>query len=167
MDNRSPASRPEGLSHPRKRPGLWAAVILVLPALLAVVAPASASPETVRNRPRPAHTILTRAAVYQVSRALTGTASWYGGRHVGRTTAIGEIHSSEMRTAAHRSLPFGTLVKVTNLKNGRTTTVRVNDRGPYVPGRSIDLSELAARDLAMLDGGLAPVRMEIMHERRR
>jgi rare lipoprotein A len=90
------------------------------------------------------------------------TASWYGGQHAGRPTASGEIHSLFLRTAAHRTLPFGTVVKVTNLRNGRSSVVRINDRGPFVPGRSIDLSEQAARDLAMTDQGLARVRIEII-----
>ncbi len=96
---------------------------------------------------------------------MRGIASWYGGRHVGRPTASGEIHSRKLRTAAHRDLPLGTLVRVTNLKNGRSCVVKVNDRGPYVAGRIIDLSERAARDLAMLNDGLAAVRVEVLsHE---
>ena len=96
---------------------------------------------------------------------MKGIASWYGGRHVGRPTASGEIHSPHLRTAAHRDLPLGTFVRVTNLKNGRNCVVKVNDRGPYVAGRIIDLSERAARDLAMLNDGLATVRVEVLsHE---
>jgi rare lipoprotein A len=90
------------------------------------------------------------------------TASWYGGHHAGRPTASGEIHSLFLRTAAHRTLPFGTVLKVTNLGNGRTSVVRINDRGPFVPGRGIDLSEQAARDLAMTGQGLARVRIEVV-----
>lgn len=94
--------------------------------------------------------------------ALVGTASWYGGHHVGRHTASGEIHLAQARTAAHRDLPLGTIVRVTNLKNGRASVVKVNDRGPFVEGRVIDLSERAARDLAMVDDGLAQVRIEVV-----
>lgn len=94
--------------------------------------------------------------------AATGLASWYGGRHDGRLTASGEIHRSALRTAAHRHLPFGTMLKVTNLRNGRFSLVRVNDRGPYVRGRLIDLSERAARDLGMMRRGLARVRIEVL-----
>ena len=94
---------------------------------------------------------------------MLGVASWYGGHHAGRRTASGEIHSPHRRTAAHRDLPLGTMVRVTNLKNGRTCVVKVNDRGPFVAGRLIDLSERAARDLAMLNDGLAAVRMEVLH----
>jgi rare lipoprotein A len=113
--------------------------------LLATAASAAAS-----NHHRPAKT------------ATIGVASWYGGVHAGRATASGEAHSPALRTAAHRNLPFGTLVRVTNLDNGRSAVVRVNDRGPFVAGRVIDLSESAARDLAMLDSGLASVRLEVL-----
>ncbi|MTJ82140.1 MAG: septal ring lytic transglycosylase RlpA family protein [Telmatospirillum sp.] len=94
-------------------------------------------------------------------------ASWYGGQHAGRSTASGEIHSLVQRTAAHRTLPFGTMVRVTNLRNGRTSVVRINDRGPYVGGRSIDLSERAARDLGMTGEGLARVKLEVLPRGRR
>jgi len=95
----------------------------------------------------------------------TGFASWYGYRHNGRRTANGEIHDSQLLTAAHRGLPFGTLVKVTNLKSGTQVMVRINDRGPYVLGRVIDLSEGAARRLGMLADGLAPVSIEVVAPR--
>ena len=101
---------------------------------------------------------------YHLPRSAVGIASWYGGRHVGRRTANGEIHSADLRTAAHRSLPFGTIVQVTNLRNGKVSMVRVNDRGPFVDGRVIDLSEEAARDLAMLDDGLARVSLQVLGE---
>lgn len=91
----------------------------------------------------------------------TGTASWYGGRrHDGHRTANGEIFNSRELTAAHRSLPFGTVVRVTNLVNGRTIKVRINDRGPYVRSRIIDLSTRAARDLGMFERGVVPVKVE-------
>lgn len=93
-------------------------------------------------------------------------ASWYGGHHEGRPTSSGEIHSRRLRTAAHRDLPFGTLLRVTNLKNGKTCIVKVNDRGPFVRGREIDLSERAARDLAMMADGLASVRIEVLPGKR-
>lgn len=93
--------------------------------------------------------------------ASNGIASWYGGRHEGRTTASGEKYHRSLRTAAHRHFPFGTLLKLTNLRNGRISVVKVNDRGPYVRGRQIDLSERAARDLGMIRQGLARVRIEV------
>jgi rare lipoprotein A len=90
----------------------------------------------------------------------TGVASWYGKSHHGRTTANGEKFDMEALTAAHRTLPFGTIVKVSNLTNGRSVTVRINDRGPYVAGRIIDLSARAARDLGIAEDGIARVRIE-------
>jgi rare lipoprotein A len=131
-------------------------LLLAIPALF-LAGPCAAQPPK-RAAVHPA------AAGYPVARALTGIASWYGRQHAGRPTASGEIHSIHLRTAAHRSLPFGTLLKVTNLKNGLSSVVRINDRGPYVAGRAIDLSERAARDLAMQNDGLAPVRLEILDD---
>lgn len=96
------------------------------------------------------------------SRAFTqeGRASWYGQTHHGRTTANGEAFDMESLSAAHRTLAFGTMVKVTNKANGRSVTVRINDRGPYVDGRIIDLSARAARDLGIVKNGVATVRIE-------
>ncbi len=78
-------------------------------------------------------------------RPQTGAASWYGKAHAGRKTASGERFDPNALTAAHRSLPFGTRVRVTNLENGKSVVVRVNDRGPFRGGRIIDLSRAAAR----------------------
>ena len=89
-----------------------------------------------------------------------GIASWYGKAHQGRKTASGERFDMNAATAAHKSLAFGTIVRVTNLDNGRTTKVRINDRGPYVRNRIIDLSAQAARDLGMRENGIARVRIE-------
>jgi rare lipoprotein A len=91
-----------------------------------------------------------------------GWASWYGPGFEGNLTANGEIFNSQLVSAAHPSLPFGTQVRVTNLDNGRTLTVRINDRGPYIGGRIIDLSAEAAAQLGMLQSGVAPVSVEIM-----
>jgi rare lipoprotein A len=88
-----------------------------------------------------------------------GRASYYADSFKGRLTANGERFRQGKRTAAHKTLPFGTKVKVTNLKNGRTVKVRINDRGPFVNGRVIDLSKKAARKLGMLDDGVAEVRI--------
>ncbi|MNF73155.1 RlpA-like protein precursor [compost metagenome] len=89
-----------------------------------------------------------------------GKASYYGSRHHGRRTASGERFDQHALTAAHRTLPFGTRVKVTNLNNDRTVVVRINDRGPHIRGRIIDLSREAADRLGMLRAGVAPVRVE-------
>jgi rare lipoprotein A len=90
----------------------------------------------------------------------TGEASWYGPGHIGHKTATGEIFTGEELTAAHRDLPLGSLVRVVNKRTGRSVVVRINDRGPFVAGRIIDLSARAARDLGVLAAGLASVRLE-------
>lgn len=87
-------------------------------------------------------------------------ASYYAGNFIGRRTANGEIFTSREMTAAHKTLPFGTKVKVTNPKNGQSVTVVINDRGPYVKGRSLDLSLAAAEKLGMVDQGVARVSIE-------
>ncbi len=89
-----------------------------------------------------------------------GMASWYGNNHHGKTTANGEAFDMNAMTAAHRSLPFGTVVRVTNLSSKRAVKVRINDRGPYSNGRIIDLSAQAARELGITDHGVARVRIE-------
>ncbi len=89
-----------------------------------------------------------------------GIASWYGKDFHGRKTANGEIYDMYGLTAAHKLLPFNTVVKVTNLQNGRSTTVRVNDRGPFVGDRIIDLTNTAANQIGMLGPGTARVRVE-------
>lgn len=92
----------------------------------------------------------------------SGKASWYGGRHHGGPTASGERFNKNAMTAAHRRYKFGTRVKVTNKKNGRSVVVRINDRGPYTKGRIIDLSEAAAKKLDMIDAGVVPVTVEVV-----
>jgi rare lipoprotein A len=89
-----------------------------------------------------------------------GVASWYGPGFHGRPTASGEIFDQNELTAAHRNLPLGSEVRVTNLENGRSITVEINDRGPYVKGRVIDLSRAAARRLDLIEDGVAKVRIE-------
>ncbi len=93
-----------------------------------------------------------------------GIASWYGPDFHGRMTSNREIYNMYDMTAAHPSLPFGTRVLVTNLDNGRTAEVRINDRGPFAKDRIIDLSYAAARMLDMVGPGTAPVRLEIMDD---
>nr|WP_240610033.1 septal ring lytic transglycosylase RlpA family protein [Halomonas endophytica] len=88
-----------------------------------------------------------------------GQASFYADRYQGRRTASGERFDQQALTAAHRTLPFGTEVRVTRLDNGREAVVRVNDRGPFVRGRIIDLSRRAAEELDMVRSGTAPVRL--------
>ncbi len=91
-----------------------------------------------------------------------GLASWYGPGFAGRRTANGEIFNPSELTAAHKSLPFGTQVRVLNLENGRSVIVRINDRGPFRPGRIIDLSRAAAERLNMVSRGVARVRLELL-----
>lgn len=92
----------------------------------------------------------------------TGLASWYGHPYHGRASASGEIYDMEQMTAAHRTLPFGTIVRVHDLDNDKSVDVRINDRGPFVDGRVIDLSHAAARAIAMIGPGTARVRLEIL-----
>jgi rare lipoprotein A len=94
--------------------------------------------------------------------AQEGVASWYGPGFHGNRTSSGEIYNQYDLTAAHKTLPLGTRVAVTNLDNGRSVEVRVNDRGPFVGGRIIDLSYAAARNLGMIGSGTCPVRVEVL-----
>ena len=92
----------------------------------------------------------------------TGKASYYGGRWIGRLTANGEHYHSGDLTAAHKHLPFNTMVRVTNLRNGKSVIVRINNRGPYAKGRILDLSVVAAKKLEMMGDGIIPVRAEVL-----
>jgi rare lipoprotein A len=87
-------------------------------------------------------------------------ASWYGPGFHGRKTANGEVYDQMSFTAAHKSLKFGTLLKITNLKNSKSVVVRINDRGPYIHGRDLDLSKAAALELGMVRKGVAKIRVE-------
>ncbi len=98
----------------------------------------------------------------RVGAAQRGIASWYGEPFHGRATASGEIYDMHQLTAAHKELPLGTVVKVRNLENGKTVTVRVNDRGPFVKGRIIDLSLGAAKQISMVGPGTAKVEMTVV-----
>jgi rare lipoprotein A len=91
-----------------------------------------------------------------------GIASWYGGKFQGRKTANGEIFDTNELTAAHKTLPFGTIVKVTSKDSGESVEVRINDRGPFVEGRVIDLSRAAADKISMVGSGVANVRLEVI-----
>ena len=91
-----------------------------------------------------------------------GKASWYGAPFHGRQASNGEIYDMNKLTAAHRTLPFNTVVRVTNMTNGKSTTVRITDRGPFVDNRIIDLSYAAAREIESIGPGVVPVRLEIL-----
>ncbi|MCF4994163.1 septal ring lytic transglycosylase RlpA family protein [Pseudomonas syringae] len=94
----------------------------------------------------------------------SGVASYYGAKHHGKRTASGEAFNQNALTAAHRQLPFGTRVKVTNLKNDESVVVRINDRGPHTRGRLIDVSRGAAEQLGMLRSGTARVRVQALDD---
>jgi len=98
------------------------------------------------------------------SRATVGEASWYGGKFHGRTTANGERYDMNQLTAAHRTLPFGSRVRVTNPATKESVVVRINDRGPYAGNRVIDLSRAAAKAVRIIGPGVAPVRLEVLTE---
>jgi len=89
-----------------------------------------------------------------------GKASYYADKYKGRKTSNGETYRHRKMTAAHKTLPFGTKVTVTNLENGRKVRVRINDRGPFIAGRIIDLSKKAARKLDMVNAGVVPVEVK-------
>ena len=107
-------------------------------------------------------TLLFITPFFGFSHDLEGNASWYGGKFVGRQTANGEIFDTNLLTAAHKTLPFNTIVQVTNLDNGKKTVVRINDRGPFIDGRVIDLSKKAATEIDMIKSGTAKISLKIL-----
>ena len=120
----------------------------------------SGTPEEGLAKPGPQAAPGTGRAVSTKSVNCIGKASWYGPGFHGKKTASGERFNQHRLTAAHRSLPLGTKVIVTNLKNGKRVRVTINDRGPYVKKRSIDLSRAAAKRLGMEQAGVAWVRIK-------
>lgn len=114
-------------------------------------------------QPQPAQVAF--APIPTVRSVLRGLASWYGPGFHGNRSANGEIYNQNALTAAHRSLPFGTMVRVTNLRNGLSVIVRINDRGPYSRGRIIDLSAASARIIGLTSSGVAQVKLEVLGER--
>ncbi|MFL0604181.1 septal ring lytic transglycosylase RlpA family protein [Cylindrospermopsis raciborskii] len=120
----------------------------------------------IANLPKPGNISIPKlpqkVAIGGIRINFRGMASWYGYDWAGRKTANGERFNPEAMTAAHRSLPMGTKVRVTNTHNGRSVVVRINDRGPYIGGRVIDLSVGAARILGMVSSGVAAVRIEVL-----
>jgi len=105
-------------------------------------------------------------AQFDVVSVSSGKASWYGGRWIGHLTANGETYRDGGMTAAHKTLPFGTMVRVTDERTHESAIVRINNRGPYVQGRAIDLSEAAAEKLGMVRRGVARVKLEVLTERK-
>lgn len=115
-----------------------------------------------RNRHVARATLPTPPAPSQIPASETGLASWYGHPYHGRAAADGEIYDMEKLTAAHRTLPFGTRVRVTNLANTKSVEVRITDRGPFIDGRIIDLSHAAAQAIDMVGPGVAQVRLDLL-----
>lgn len=118
----------------------------------------------IEGRPQPAPEAPSVEVVAVRSSGITynGMASWYGPGFHGNLSASGERFNQYELTAAHRSLPLGTRVRVTNLNNGRSVVVRINDRGPFIGGRIIDLSMGAASEIGMMSSGVAPVQVEVL-----
>ncbi len=128
-------------------------------------APAAAPDRRIVLTPPPAaRDALPREPEDTVSASFTGLASWYGRRFHGRRTASGEHYDMAAMTAAHKTLPFGSRVRVTNLDNGRSVVVVINDRGPFVKRRVIDVSRAAAQELGFINHGLANVRIDVLSE---
>lgn len=137
-------------------------------ASLVLVAIAASCAGTVGVMPEPSSPPVTAPAaavsLTVVASRQIGTASWYGKELHGRRTASGDIFDKQGLSAAHRTLPLGSMIRVTNLENNRSTTVRVNDRGPFVNSRLLDLSYGAARELGFAAAGTAQVRIERLDE---
>jgi rare lipoprotein A len=120
----------------------------------------SSIPENVSETPEEEDSEIPAMATPLPSVMQTGLASWYGTRHHGKRTASGERFDQKKLTAAHPTLPWGSIVKVTSLANGKSVNVRINDRGPFIKDRIIDLSRAAARTLGM--AGLMQVQLELL-----
>ncbi|WP_067043537.1 septal ring lytic transglycosylase RlpA family protein [Moritella sp. JT01] len=124
-------------------------VLSVLTACSSTSASTSASPKTI---------------AYSKSHDLVGQASWYGKRFHGKLTASGEKYNMRAYTAAHKTLPFGTVVRVINTANNKSVDVKINDRGPFVKARVIDLSQKAFEKISSKNQGVVPVRIEILDD---
>lgn len=127
------------------------------PPAATIIQPVPVEPETAKPP-------IKKTPAEQAKLPQTGEASWYGAHHQGRQTASGEIFDQELFTAAHRTLPFGSKIKVTNLANGKSVEVRINDRGPFGEDRIIDLSQAAAKALEFSHSGKATVRLELLSD---
>ena len=112
------------------------------------------------------NTRLEPGTQFDVVSVTTGKASWYGGRWIGRLTANGETYREGDMTAAHKTLPFGTMVRVTDERTLESAIVRINNRGPFIKGRAIDLSEAAAEKLGIVRRGVARVKLEVLSTRK-
>ncbi len=151
--------------------GLTGLLILVWGGMLFTCAPAprfTSTPETpespavVSSSTRESETPPSLSTKFRPGESFVGVASYYGPNFHGRQTANGETFDMYGITAAHKTLPFNTVVRVTNLKSNQSTLVRINDRGPFIPGRVLDLSYGAARKIGLLVDGTARVRIDII-----
>jgi hypothetical protein len=152
----SPSVRPAPPRHARL------ALLIAALALLAACAPRAALPFLPSAGNGVANAAAAAAPGQTPFATQEGVASWYGPGFAGRTTSNGEVFDPAQLTAAHRTLPFGTRVQVTNLHTGASVEVRINDRGPFKAGRIIDLSRAAAERIGMLSSGVAQVRVEVV-----
>jgi len=156
-------ARMSAAPNPRPRAASWRlplAAVLVL--LLGACAPRAALPLLPSASAALAASMAASAANQVPFLTQEGDASWYGPGFAGRTTSNGEVFDPSQLTAAHRTLPFGTWVRVTNLDSGASVEVRINDRGPFKAGRIIDLSRAAAERIGMVSSGVARVRVEVV-----
>ena len=148
------------------RPGRNSRLEQLLDSVAAPIPRAVLTPEEVREMTPPAPAAVLPppkvTPLPSVVRVMTGEASWYGPGFYGNRTASGEIYRPGTMTAAHRTLPFGTKVRVTNLWNGRKAVIRINDRGPFVDHRVIDLGHGAASYLGLTASGIAQVKLEVL-----
>jgi rare lipoprotein A len=133
------------------------------PALVKAPAPGTPAPESSPPPAAPEPKASSRPTQSRPTQ-MTGTASWYGKAHHGQPTASGEIYDMHALTAAHPSLPLGTRVRVVNVKNDRTVEVRINDRGPFVRGRILDLSYAAAQELGGVTDGAFRVKILVLSQ---
>lgn len=122
------------------------------------------SSASTKKATKPSSASAKKTKEYSKKHALTGKASWYGKKFHGRLTASGERYSVEKFTAAHKTLPFGTVVRVTNTITNKSVDVKINDRGPYIKGRIIDLSPTAFNQIARVKQGVIPVKVTIIDD---
>lgn len=128
-------------------------------------APMVPSPEptaAIANVTTPAVSMVPEEPAVKTLSTHVGQASWYGPGFSGKSTASGDVFDETKLTAAHKTIPLGTKAKVTNLQNGKSVEVEINDRGPYTEGRIIDLSQAAAKSIGIIDRGVAKVRVEVL-----
>jgi len=151
------------------RPRLWGFMGLLLAASVGQGCSMNSGLSNAILQPTPADPRAIDDAVHKPEAVASpkqhvGGASWYGPGFTGKKTASGEIFDETKFTAAHKTLPLGTKARVVHLKNGKSVEVMINDRGPYIDGRIIDLSRAAAHELGIIDKGVAQVRIELLEE---